>query len=58
MTYHFQQNGQTVDQLDAVVVNNGRAYEITYANAAGAEAADRALFLVILATFSFLNSGF
>ena len=56
-TYHFVNGGVNVYQLDAVCLHNGRAYEITYGNAAGGESADRALFLSMLGTFGFLGAG-
>jgi YVTN family beta-propeller protein len=58
MTFHFQNSGIAVHQLDAVIVRNGRAYEISYGNTSGTEAADRAAFSEILGTFGFLNAGF
>jgi hypothetical protein len=57
LTYHFVQNGSTVHHLDALFVHNGRGYEITFGNVAGSEAADRALFLKVVASFAFTNAG-
>ena len=57
LTYHFVTQGLNVYELEAHCVHNGRGYEITFANLAGTENADRALFLSILATFTFLSAG-
>jgi hypothetical protein len=51
--YHFFNIGMNVHQLDAFCVRNGRGYEIAFANVAGTETADRALFLDIVASFGF-----
>lgn len=56
MTYHFVSQGVTVHQLTSICVRNGRAYEISYANVAGTESADRALFLTVLGSFTFLSA--
>jgi hypothetical protein len=53
LTYHFPNKGVSVYQLDAHCVRNGRAYEIFFANAAGNESSDRALFLSVLVSFIF-----
>ena len=53
LTYHFFSLGMNVHQLDAFCVRNGRGYEIAFANVAGTETADRALFLGIVASFGF-----
>jgi len=56
LTYHFALQGQNVYMLDALCVHNGRAYEIGFANMAGTESADRALFEAELGSFAFLGS--
>lgn len=57
LTYHFVTQGLNAYELEAITVHNGRAYELTFANVAGTESADRALFLSILATLTFLSAG-
>jgi YVTN family beta-propeller protein len=53
LTYHFPNMGMNVHGLFAFCTHNGRAYEIVFRNAAGAETADRALFLDVLTSFIF-----
>jgi hypothetical protein len=58
LTYHFVAGATTVHELDAFTVNNGRAFEIIFANVAGTEGADRALLLSVLASFKFMGGAF
>jgi hypothetical protein len=53
--HYVQTNGLATNHLDAFCVRGDRVYEIFYANAAGHEAADRAFFLAVIATFAFLG---
>ena len=53
LTYHLTQNKVKLYFLEAVVVYKGRAYVTSYADLAGAEAADKATFLEFLGTFGF-----
>jgi hypothetical protein len=57
MTFYYTIAGLApVQMLEAVCVRNGRAYEISYANLRGTESADRALFLGVLASFTFTSA--
>jgi hypothetical protein len=56
LTYHVLSNGITLHALVGLSVKNGRAYQIVFLNTAGTESADRALFLAMLASFSFLSA--
>ena len=53
LTYHFTDMGISVHGLAAFCTHEGRAYEVIFMNAAGAETADRALFLDVVASFGF-----
>jgi len=54
LTYHFASDGVNVHELDAHTVNNGRLYELCFANVAGSESADRTFVLDLLASFKFM----
>jgi YVTN family beta-propeller protein len=56
LTYHFSFAGLNRYLLDAFCVKNGRAYEINFNNVPGTESADRALFLDVLGSFTFLSA--
>ena len=58
LTYHSLMGGSNRHLLEAFCVKNGRAYEINYNNLVGTESADRALFLSVLASFRFSETGF
>ena len=58
LTYHFLNSGISVHQLDAFTVNNGRAFEVIFANVAGTEGTDRALMLGVIASFKFMGAAF
>jgi YVTN family beta-propeller protein len=53
LTFHVTASGVSLYSLDAVCVNNGRAYEIAFVGAAGNEGSDRATFTGILGSFAF-----
>ena len=53
LTAHFSADGKTVHFLEVSFVNGGRAYEIVFTNAAGAEEADRALFSGVIGSFQY-----
>jgi hypothetical protein len=53
LAFHFTSNGLSQYEIDALCVNNGRGYELSYVNFAGAEAADLAFFRDELASFGF-----
>jgi YVTN family beta-propeller protein len=55
LTYHFPSLGGYA--LDAFCVHNGRAYEVAFSDVAGRETADRAFFLSVLASFTFMSAG-
>jgi YVTN family beta-propeller protein len=56
LTYHFVNSGVNVYALDAFCVHNGRAYEVGLLDAAGGETADRAAFLDVLGSFTFMSA--
>jgi hypothetical protein len=58
LTYHFLNQGVNVHELEAFCVHDGRVYEITFANVAGDEDADRTLVLNVIDSFGFLLAGF
>lgn len=57
LTFHVASGTATGFVLEAVCVHNGRGYMLVFMNDAGTEAADRALFTGILATFTFTSRG-
>lgn len=56
LTYRFLIGGSNRHLFEVFCVKNGRAYEINYNNLAGSESADRALFLSVVASFTFLTA--
>ncbi len=57
LTFHENSGAVGVFMLQAVTVHNGRGYIFLYGNWAGTESADRALFVTILNSVSFMSAG-
>ena len=57
LAFHASSGGESLFMLEALTVHNGRGYMFLYGNHPGTESADRAVFMTILNSVTFMSAG-